>query len=331
MKVKIILEAGINHNGSLNLAKKMVDVAAKSGADFIKFQTFKTDFLVTKNAKRARYSVKNFKKKLTQYQMLKKFELSEKDHHILIKYCKKKNINFLSSPFSIESFNFLNKLKVDTIKIPSGEITNLPFLRHIGKHKKKIVISTGMSYLNEVNEALKILVKSGTAKKNITVLHCNTEYPSPFKDINLKAMLTIKKKLKVKIGYSDHSLGTIVPIAATALGASIIEKHFTLNKKLSGPDHKASLSPSEVYEMVNEIRATEKILGSNIKKPTSSEKKNKIPARKSIVAKNFIKKGDKFTEDNLTTKRPGNGISPMNWNRIIGKKSKKNYKKDDLI
>jgi len=331
MKVKIILEAGINHNGSLNLAKKMVDVAAKSGADFIKFQTFKADYLVTKYAKRASYSLKNFKKNLTHYEMLKKFELSEKDHFVLIKYCKKKNIRFLSSPFSIESFDFLNKLKIETIKIPSGEITNLPFLRHIGKHKKKVIISTGMSYLNEVKEALRILVKAGTTKKNITVLHCNTEYPSPFSDINLKAMLAMKKKLGVKIGYSDHSLGTIVPIAATAMGASIIEKHFTLNKKLSGPDHKASLSPSEVYQMVDGIRATEKILGSNIKQPTLSEKKNKVSARKSIVAKIFISKGDKFTEHNLTSKRPGNGISPMNWNKVIGKKSKKNYKKDDLI
>jgi len=331
MKVKIILEAGINHNGSLNLAKKMVDVAAKSGADFIKFQTFKADYLVTKYAKRASYSLKNFKKNLTHYEMLKKFELSEKDHFVLIKYCKKKNIRFLSSPFSIESFDFLNKLKIETIKIPSGEITNLPFLRHIGKHKKKVIISTGMSYLNEVKEALQILIKAGTTKKNITVLHCNTEYPSPFSDINLKAMLAMKKKLGVKIGYSDHSLGTIVPIAATAMGASIIEKHFTLNKKLSGPDHKASLSPSEVYQMVDGIRATEKILGSNIKQPTLSEKKNKVSARKSIVAKIFISKGDKFTEHNLTSKRPGNGISPMNWNKVIGKKSKKNYKKDDLI
>jgi len=331
MKVKIILEAGINHNGSLNLAKKMVDVAAKSGADFIKFQTFKADYLVTKYAKRASYSLKNFKKNLTHYEMLKKFELSEKDHFVLIKYCKKKNIRFLSSPFSIESFDFLNKLKIETIKIPSGEITNLPFLRHIGKHKKKVIISTGMSYLNEVKEALQILIKAGTTKKNITVLHCNTEYPSPFSDINLKAMLAMKKKLGVKIGYSDHSLGTIVPIAATAMGASIIEKHFTLNKKLSVPDHKASLSPSEVYQMVDGIRATEKILGSNIKQPTLSEKKNKVSARKSIVAKIFISKGDKFTEHNLTSKRPGNGISPMNWNKVIGKKSKKNYKKDDLI
>ena len=331
MKVKIILEAGINHNGSLNLAKKMVDVAAKSGADFIKFQTFKADYLVTKYAKRASYSLKNFKKNLTHYEMLKKFELSEKDHFVLIKYCKKKNIRFLSSPFSIESFDFLNKLKIETIKIPSGEITNLPFLRHIGKHKKKVIISTGMSYLNEVKEALQILIKAGTTKKNITVLHCNTEYPSPFSDINLKAMLAMKKKLGVKIGYSDHSLGTIVPIAATAMSASILEKHFTLNKKLSVPDHKASLSPSEVYQMVDGIRATEKILGSNIKQPTLSEKKNKVSARKSIVAKIFISKGDKFTEHNLTSKRPGNGISPMNWNKVIGKKSKKNYKKDDLI
>ena len=331
MKVKIILEAGINHNGSLNLAKKMVDVAAKSGADFIKFQTFKADSVVTKNAKRANYTLKNFKNNLTHYEMLKKFELSEKDHFALIKYCKKKNISFLSSPFSIESFDFLNKLKLNTIKIPSGEITNLPFLKHVGKHKKKVIISTGMSYLNEVKKALQILIKAGTEKKNITVLHCNTEYPSPFRDINLKAMIAIKKKLGVKIGYSDHSLGIIVPIAATAIGASIIEKHFTLSKKLNGPDHKASLSPSEVYQMVDSIRTTEKILGSNIKKPSLSEKKNKIPARKSIVAKNFINKGDKFTEHNLTSKRPGNGISPMNWYKVIGKKSKKNYKKDDLI
>tara|TARA_Y100000590_G_C15694639_1_gene1004664 strand:+ start:418 stop:1413 length:996 start_codon:yes stop_codon:yes gene_type:complete len=331
MKTQIILEAGVNHNGDLDKAKKMIDIASKAGADFIKFQTFEAKNLLTRKAPKAFYQKKNTKKKESQYKMLKKFELSEKDHIELIKHCKRKKINFLSSPFSIESFDLLKKLRLKIIKIPSGEINNLPYLKYIGKFKKKIILSTGMSYLSEVKDAIKILVKSGTPKKNITVLHCNTEYPSPLQDINLKAMNTIREKLGVKVGYSDHTIGDTTSIAATSLGASIIEKHFTLNKNFSGPDHKSSLLPSEVFKMVEKIRATEKILGSNVKKPSFSESKNRKIVRKSIIANRFIKCGEKFTEKNLTTKRPGYKISPMNWNKIIGKKSKKNYKKDDFI
>lgn len=331
MAIKIILEAGINHNGSLKRAKKMIDIASKAKADYVKFQTFAAAELVTKNAPKANYQKNNTKKKETQYKMLKKVELSEKDHIQLIQYCKKKKISFLSSPFSIKSFNLLRKLGLKIIKIPSGEINNYPYLKYIGKFNKKIILSSGMSNLIEIKDAVKILTRAGTLKSNITVLHCNTEYPSPLQDINLNAMLTIKKKLGLKVGYSDHSLSRMVPIVATTLGAQIIEKHFTMNKNLPGPDHKASLNPSEVFQMVEDIKEVEKILGSYIKKPTSSEKKNIKIARKSIIAKTSIKKGEKFSEENITTKRPGYGISPMRWNKILHKISNKNYKKNDLL
>ena len=331
MPVQIILEAGANHNGSLKRAKKMIDLASKAGADFVKFQTFTANDLLVQSAPKALYQKRNSKNKKSAYQILKKLELNEKDHIKLIQYCKNRKINFLSSPFSIKSFNLLNKLKLKIIKIPSGEIDNFPYLKHIGKFKKKIILSTGMSHLEEIKKAIKILTQAGTPKKNITVLHCNTDYPSSLKDINLKAMMTIKKKLGVKVGYSDHSLGDLVAVAATSLGASVIEKHFTLNKSFSGPDHKASLTPNEAFKMIKKIRDTEKLLGSKFKKPTSSELKNKKIARKSIVANKFITRGEVFTEKNLTTKRPGYGKSPMNWNKIIGTKSKKNYKIDEII
>ena len=331
MPVQIILEAGANHNGSLKRAKKMIDLASKAGADFVKFQTFTANDLLVQSAPKALYQKRNSKNKKSAYQILKKLELNEKDHIKLIQYCKNRKINFLSSPFSIKSFNLLNKLKLKIIKIPSGEIDNFPYLKHIGKFKKKIILSTGMSHLEEIKKAIKILTQAGTPKKNITVLHCNTDYPSSLKDINLKAMMTIKKKLGVKVGYSDHSLGDLVAVAATSLGASVIEKHFTLNKSFSGPDHKASLTPNEAFKMIKKIRDTEKLLGSKFKKPTSSELKNKKIARKSIVANKFITRGEVFTEKNLTTKRPGYGKSPMNWSKIIGTKSKKNYKIDEII
>ena len=330
MTVKIIFEAGVNHNGSLKRAKKMIDLASRAGADFIKFQSFLSDDLVTAKAKNFPY-LKNKKIKNTQYKMLKKLELSDTDHFTLIKYCKRKNINFLSSPFSIERFNLLNKLGLKIIKIPSGEINNFPYLRHIGRFKKKIILSTGMSVLQEIKDALKILISAGTPKKNITVLHCNTDYPPPLKDVNLNAMITIKKELGVNVGYSDHTVDENVPVIATALGATIIEKHFTLNKNYSGPDHKASLSPREAILMVNKIRKTEKCLGKKIKFITKSEKKNKDTIRKSLVASKKIKKGEIFSEYNITTKRPGSGKSPMKWLTIIGTKSKKNYKKNDFI
>lgn len=330
-KIKIIAEAGVNHNGSLKEAKKLVDCASDAGADYVKFQSFIADDLAIKLSPKASYQKIGTKKNETQHEMLKKLELSENDYLTLKKYCKKKKIIFLSSPFSIKSFNFLNKIGIKTIKIPSGEIDNLPFLKHIGSFKKRIILSSGISSLKEVSNAVKILNKAGTPKNKITVLHCNSEYPTPFKNVNLNAMNTIKHKIGVEVGYSDHTLGHIVPVAAVALGASIIEKHFTLNKKNRGPDHKASLSPSELREMIKKIKDTEKILGSNIKKPSKGELKNKKIVRKSIFAKIKIKKGDVFSNKNISTKRPAIGLSPKNWDKVIGKRSKYNFKVDQPI
>mgnify|MGYP001158133886 CR=1 FL=1 len=329
--VKIIAEAGVNHNGSLKEAKKLIDCASKAGADYVKFQTFSAEDLATKLAPKASYQKRGSKKKETQYEMLKKLELKKSDYLLLKKYCKKKKINFLSSPFSIKSFDLLNKIGLKEIKIPSGEIDNYPLLKHIGKYNKKIILSSGISTLEEVSRAVKILNKAGTQKNKITVLHCNSEYPTPFENVNLKAMNTIKYKLGVKVGYSDHTLGYIVPIAAVALGASIIEKHFTLNKKSRGPDHKASLNSLELKEMIKKIKNTEKILGSYIKKPSKGELKNKKVVRKSIVAKTEIKKGDVFSNKNISTKRPAIGLSPKNWSKIVGKKSKYNFRIDQPI
>ena len=331
MSVFIIAEAGVNHNGSLKSAKKLVDIASKAGADAIKFQTFKASNLVTKYAQKAKYQKLNSKNKETQFKMLKKLELSEEFHKKLISYCRYKKIIFLSSPFDQESIKLLKKLGLKIIKIPSGEITNLPYLRQVGKLNKKIILSTGMSNMNEIKTAIKILIKSGTQKKNITVMHANTDYPTPMEDVNLLAMLKIGKDLNVNFGYSDHTLGTEVDIAAVALGAKCIEKHFTLNKNMKGPDHKASLEPNEFTEMVRAVRNIEKALGTGIKKPSNSEIKNLTIVRKSIVAKIKIKKGEILGEHNITTKRPGGGISPMYWDEIIGTKARKDYSLDEFI
>jgi N,N'-diacetyllegionaminate synthase len=330
-KVFIIAEAGVNHNGSLEMAKKMVEVAKEAGADAIKFQTFKAENLVTKNAMKAEYQKQTTNKNESQYEMIKQLELSFNDFKELKKYCDKKEIMFLSTPFDFESIDFLNNLGLEIFKIPSGEITNLPYLRKIGKLKKKIILSTGMADLGEIEDALDILINAGTKRENITVLHCNTEYPTPYKDVNLLAMNTIREAFKVNVGYSDHTLRVEVPIAAVAVGAKVIEKHFTLDKNMSGPDHKASLEPDELKEMIKAIRNIEIVLGDGIKNPSKSELKNKEIARKSIVAKKDIRKGEVFSEDNLTVKRPGNGISPMRWDEIIGKVASKDYKKDELI
>ena len=331
MSVFIIAEAGVNHNGSLKSAKKLVDIASKAGADAIKFQTFKASNLVTKYAQKAKYQKLNSKNKETQFKMLKKLELSEEFHKKLISYCRYKKIIFLSSPFDQESIKLLKKLGLKIIKIPSGEITNLPYLRQVGKLNKKIILSTGMSNMNEIKTAIKILIKSGTQKKNITVMHANTDYPTPMEDVNLLAMLKIGKDLNVNFGYSDHTLGTEVDIAAVALGAKCIEKHFTLNKNMKGPDHKASLEPNEFTEMVRAVRNIEKALGTGIKKPSNSEIKNLTIVRKSIVAKIKIKKGEILGEHNITTKRPAGGISPMYWDEIIGTKARKDYSLDEFI
>jgi N,N'-diacetyllegionaminate synthase len=331
MSVFIIAEAGVNHNGSIHLAKKLIDVAVKSGADAVKFQTFKAERLVSKNTQKAGYQKQTTDASESQFDMIKKLELDAVSHKKLMVYCQKKDIMFLSSPFDRESIDLLNDLGVQILKIASGEITNLPFLRYIGSLGKRVILSSGMSDLVEVREALSILINAGTPKDNITVLHANTMYPTPMEDVNLNAMPTIQKEFGISVGYSDHTLGIEVDIAAVAMGASIIEKHFTLDKSMEGPDHKASLEPDELTAMVSAIRNTEKALGSCQKKPSPSESKNIEVIRKSIVASQDIKKSEPLTIKNITVKRPGNGISPMKWDDIIGTVATKDYKMDDLI
>ena len=331
MSVFVIAEAGVNHNGSIDLAKKLVDVASDAGADAVKFQSFKAENIATKKSSKALYQQNALNKEESQFSMLKKIELDEAGHKELVSYCNDKNIIFMSSPFDRDSIELLNKLDLQIFKIPSGEITNLPYLKTIGGLNKKIIMSTGMSNISEIKDALEILIKSGTQKENITVLHANTEYPTPIEDVNLNAMVKIGNTFDVQYGYSDHTLGIDVVIAAVAMGACCIEKHFTIDKKMEGPDHKASLEPVELKEMVKAIRNTEAALGSSIKKPSNSEIKNITIVRKSIVAKTYIRRGEKFTEKNITTKRPGNGISPMRWDEIIGTNATKDYAKDELI
>jgi N,N'-diacetyllegionaminate synthase len=330
-KVFIIAEVGVNHNGSLEIAKKLIDVAKECGADAVKFQTFKAERLVSKKAAKADYQKNTTDSGESQYEMIKKLELNIDAHKELISYCREKEIQFLSSPFDLESIDLLSELGLEIFKVPSGEITNLPYLRKIGKLSKKVILSTGMADLGEIEDALDILIKSGTKKENITVLHCNTEYPTPYEDVNLKAMLTIKNAFNVRIGYSDHTPGIGVPIAAVALGAEVIEKHFTLDKNMEGPDHKASLEQKELKQMVNAIRNIEKSLGNGIKKPSLSESKNINIARKSLVAIKSIKKGEIFSEKNVGIKRPGNGISPMRWDEVFGKTANKDFEIDEMI
>lgn len=331
IKTFIIAEAGVNHNGDLNLAKKLIDIASAAGADAIKFQTFKANKNISKNAPKADYQIKNTSAKETQYEMIKSLELSEKAHLTLFQYCRKKNIQFLSTPFDHESINFLNSLGLEIFKIPSGEIVNLPYLRHIGKLKKKVILSTGMSTIGEIEDALNILISSGTAKKDITVLHANTEYPSPFKDVNLLAMQTIANTFKVNVGYSDHTLGIEIPIAAVALGATIIEKHFTLDRNMKGPDHKASLEPHELKEMIRCIRNIEIALGDGIKVPSQSEKKNILIARKSIHYSNSLWKGHLINENDIIMKRPGSGVSPKHIDIIINRKLIRDVNQDEMF
>ena len=326
----IIAEAGVNHNGDINLAKRMIDAAAEAGVDYVKFQTFKAENLVQRNAKKASYQIDNTDNAGSQFSMLKKLELSNENHNILIEYCKLKNVKFLSTAFDFESMDFL-KNKLDFYKIPSGEITNLPYLEKVAKLGLSVVMSTGMANMQEVKEAFSVLVKNGLKKEDITILHCNTEYPTPMEDVNLTAMLTIERELGVKIGYSDHTLGIEIPIAAVAMGASVIEKHFTLDRNMEGPDHIASLEPNELTAMVTAIRNIELALGDGIKNPSKSEQKNILIARKSIVSISAIKIGDIFTEQNISVKRPGNGISAMKWYDVLGTIADKNYKEDELI
>lgn len=328
-RVFIIAEAGVNHNGDINIAKKLVDVASKAGADAVKFQTFKADKLVCKNAKKAEYQIETTGKYESQYEMLKKLELTEHMHKELIDYCGSKNIMFLSTPFDIDSIRLLSRLGIKMLKISSGDITNLPYLLEIAKQRKKVILSTGMSSMDEVREAVNVLKNNGT--KEIILLHCNTQYPTPMQDVNLFAMVKMHEEFGLPVGYSDHTQGIEVPIAAVALGAVVLEKHFTLNKNMAGPDHKASLEPDELKKMVEGIRNIEKALGDGIKRVSPSEKENLNIVRKSIVASAAINKGDVFTDDNITVKRPGNGISPMRWNEVIEKKAARDFEADELI
>jgi N,N'-diacetyllegionaminate synthase len=327
----IIAEAGVNHNGKLDLAKKLIDAAVAAKVDYVKFQTFVPENVISKFAVKADYQKQTTGAGESQLDMVRKLKLSKQDHLELIKYCDQSQIKFLSTAFDLDSIDLLVELGVKIGKIPSGEITNYPYLVKMAKAFDEIIMSTGMSDLSEIEDAIKVLLANGKTKENITVLHCNTEYPTPMKDVNLSAMQTIKSKLGVKTGYSDHTLGIEVPTAAVALGACVIEKHFTLDKTMEGPDHKASLEPGELIAMVSAIRNIEHALGNEEKIVSESEKKNIAIARKSIVAKTNIKKGDVFTEDNITVKRPGNGINPMRWKEVIGKKAAKDFEEDQLI
>ncbi len=329
----IIAEAGVNHNGSIELAKQLVDKAVDAGVDYIKFQTFKASKLVTKAAKQAEYQQKNIGKGGdSQYQMLKKLELSPNDHEVLIAYCKEKGIKFFSTAFDFDSIEYLHSLDLGLWKIPSGEVTNYPFLKRVASYNEKTILSTGMCDVEDVRAAVEALYKNGLSKENLILLHCNTEYPTPFEDVNLKAMDALRKEFDVEVGYSDHTKGIEVPIAAVALGATVIEKHFTLDRNMEGPDHKASLEPDELKAMVSAIRNIEKAVdGDGTKHVSESERKNIAIARKSIVAACDIKKGELLTEKNLTVKRPGNGISPMKWDEIIGLTAKRDFAEDELI
>jgi len=329
-KIFIIAEAGVNHNGRMDLAKKLIDAASQAGADAVKFQTFRTEKIISRSAPKAEYQLLDNAQE-SQFDMAKRLELSDDDFIILAQHCKRRSIDFLSTPDDLESVDFLARLGVRTIKIASGEITNLPHLRRIGGLGLKVILSTGMSTLKEVAKALEILVKSGTRRQDITVLHCTTQYPAPVQEVNLRAMLTMKEAFKVRVGYSDHTLGIEVPIAAAVLGAEVIEKHLTTDKDLPGPDHRASLSPVEFTAMVKAIRSVEKAMGDGRKVPTPSELKNIAIVRRSIFAARPIRKGEVFTEDNLITKRPATGISPLEWDRIIGRRAMRDFNEDEMI
>lgn len=327
----IIAEAGVNHNGDINLAKQLIDVAASAGADIVKFQTFNASRQVTRTAKKADYQAQTTDSTESQYEMLQRLELTEAMHHELIAYCKTRNIAFLSTGFDIESVDLLVRLGQQCFKIPSGEITNMPYLRHIGQLGKMVILSTGMSTLGDIEAAIDVLEQAGTPRSKLTVLHCTTEYPTPMNEVNLRAMRSIKEAFGVEVGYSDHTQGIEVATAAVAMGASVIEKHFTLDRNLPGPDHQASLEPAELKAMVTSIRNIEKALGDGIKRLTPSEVRNRPVARKSLVASREIKAGEVFTVENLIVKRPGTGISPMRFYEVLGKKVPRDFIEDELI
>ena len=328
----IIAEAGVNHNGSQKLARELIQVAAEAGADLIKFQTFAADRLVTGSAKKADYQLVTTEAQESQHEMIRKLELSREVHEELIEYCQQCGIGFFSTGFDIQSVSLLAELGLDRFKIPSGEITNLPYLQHLGSYGKPIILSTGMAKLGEIEAALEVLEASGTTREKVAVLHCNTEYPTPMEDVNLRAMCAIRDGLGVQVGYSDHTLGIEVPVAAVAMGATVIEKHFTLDRNIQGPDHRASLEPAELKAMVQAIRNIELALsGDGLKRASPSETKNIPIARKSLVANCEIRTGEIFTTQNLTAKRPGSGISPMRWDDFIGKTATRDYQEDELI
>lgn len=330
-RVFIIAEAGVNHNGSLEMARRLVEEAARAGADAVKFQTFRADSLVSPMAPKADYQKQTTAAQESQYDMLKRLELSHQDHLELMACCRQTGIQFLSSPFDLASIDLLVELGLEIFKVPSGEITNLPYLRKIGGLGRSVILSTGMAELGEIDAALAVLIGQGMLKESITLLHCNTEYPTPMEDVNLRAMLTMREVFSVKVGYSDHTQGLEVPVAAVALGARVIEKHFTLDRKLAGPDHGASLEPDELRSMVRAIRNIESALGDGIKQPSSSERKNLVAVRKSIFAAQSIRTGDLFTEEALTVKRPAEGLSPMLWDQVIGKRAPRNYSVGEAI
>lgn len=327
----IIAEAGVNHNGDIGLAMQLIDVAAEAGADFVKFQTFNANRLATREAPKANYQIQTTGTEESQYEMLRRLELSPEAHRELISHCKKRNIGFFSTGFDVESLDLLIDLGQNLFKIPSGEITNLPYLRHIGSQRKEVILSTGMSTLGEVEAAINALINSGTSRDKITALHCTTEYPAPMQEINLRAMQVLRDAFGVRVGYSDHSPGIEVSIAAVALGAVVVEKHFTLDRNLQGPDHHASLMPHELRHMIAAIRNVEQALGDGIKRPMASEIRNRSAARKSIVAALDIRAGELLTADNLAVKRPGDGISPMLWDDVVGQKACKDFAADELI
>ena len=327
----VIAEVGVNHNGDLALARRLIEVAAEANADLVKFQTFNSDRLVTMRAAKSEYQLRNTNVDESQHTMLRRLELSREAHEILIAHCRTCGIEFFSTPFDEASVDLLLNLGLKRLKIPSGEITNFPFLRHIGHSGAQVILSTGMATLGEIEAALEVLEAAGTSRDRVTVLHCTTEYPTPMSAVNLRAMLTIGNAFGVAVGYSDHSCGIEVPIAAVALGATIIEKHFTMDRNLPGPDHKASLEPDELKSMVQAIRNIERALGDGVKRPTPGEAKNKPAARKSLVAACAIRAGELFTDVNLAVKRPGTGLSPMRWNETIGRTAARDFAPDELI
>lgn len=330
-KTLVIAEAGVNHNGNIDIALQLIDVAADAGADLVKFQTFSADRIALKNAKKAEYQVAQTGASETQHEMLKRLELSVTDHEVLVRHCKNRGISFLSTGFDIESLDFLAGLGQTLFKIPSGEITNLPYLRHVATFNEEVILSTGMANLGEIEEALVALELAGCSRENVTVLHCTTEYPAPFAEVNLRAMNAIGTAFGVSVGYSDHTTGIEVPIAAVALGATVVEKHFTLDRTMPGPDHAASLEPLELKAMISAIRNVESAMGSCVKRRSVSEERNLQVVRKSIVAARNIETGEIFSAENLTTKRPGTGLSPMLWDEVVGRASHRAYCKDELI